>query len=228
MYTKVAPYVTLITHTPEPERAIAAAARLCYADDYAYEVYQKIGGNTQKVIAIIMANGHESPLEHASFTFAIDGISRACSHQLVRHRLASPNQQSQRYVKAHSELSIVVPESIRNDYHASLTFDQTIETIQAAYTSLIDLGIPPEDARYLLPNATETHMIMTFNARELRHVFSLRCCNRAQDEIRNVAWQMLGLVRPIAPQIFANAGPSCVREGCHEGKMSCGHPYPKK
>lgn len=221
------PYVTLITYTPDPERVIAAAARLCYADTTAEKIYDEVKDNTEKTIRIILRNGHESPFEHASFTFGIDGISRACSHQLVRHRLASPNQQSQRYVKAHDKLRAIVPQKVKDNPVAMSIWNDTVAQCAKGYAQLTDLGIPAEDARSVLPNATETHMIFTFNARELRHLFSVRCCNRAQSEIREVAWQMLDLVKPIAPLIFSNAGPGCVRGHCPEGTMSCGNPYPR-
>lgn len=220
--------VELLYHTPNPERAIATAARLCYAPVGASELMESMPDErVQSVLATIMKGGHFSTLEHASFTFAIDGVSRALTHQLVRHRLASFNQQSQRYVKFKDGVEVVKPHTVADNPEMSELFDQVIDTVADAYQKMLDAGIPAEDARYLLPNATQSKIVVTMNARELYHFFSLRCCNRAQWEIRELAWKMLELVKPLAPYVFMDAGPSCIREGCHEGKMSCGHPYPK-
>ena len=220
--------VELLYHTPDPERAIATAARLCYAPVGAAELMETMTDEqVQRVLRVIMAGGHFSTLEHASFTFAVDGVSRALTHQLVRHRLASFNQQSQRYVKFSDGVPIVKPSSIQDNPEANEVFDAAIQAAVEAYGKLVDLGIEAEDARYLLPNAAETKIVVTMNARELYHFFEVRCCNRAQWEIRDLAWKMLELVRPLAPYVFADAGPTCVRDGCHEGKMTCGDPYPK-
>ncbi len=221
-------HVELLYHTPDPERAIATAARLCYAPVGASELMETMPDERIKsVLSTIMESGHFSTLEHASYTFAVDGVSRALTHQLVRHRLASFNQQSQRYVKFKDGLDVIKPESIAADEEASALFDKAIQTAVDAYTKLLDSGIPAEDARYLLPNAAETKIVITMNVRELLHFFNLRCCNRAQWEIRQLAWKMLDLVRPTAPFIFLDAGPSCMRGSCAEGKMTCGNPYPK-
>ncbi len=229
-YRKAIPImqVELLYHTPDPERAIATAARLCYAPVGASELMETMseerGG---AVVSTIMAGGHFSTLEHASFTFAIDGVSRALTHQLVRHRLASFNQQSQRYVKFQDGLPYVEPKSVAEVPEANELFQDIMDAVGAAYSRMLDLGIPAEDARFILPNAVETKIVTTMNARELLHFFELRCCNRAQWEIRELAHKMLELVRPVAPFIFMDAGASCVRSGCSEGKMTCGVPYPK-
>ena len=189
--------VELLYHTPDPERAIATAARLCYAPVGAAELRVK------SVLSTIMSAGHTSTLEHASYTFAVDGVSRALTHQLVRHRIASFNQQSQRYVKFTDGLATVKPESVAANEETNAVFD------------------------YLLPNAAETKIVITMNVRELLHFFSLRCCNRAQWEIREMAHRMLELARPTAPFIFMDAGAPCIRGNCPEGKMTCGNPYPR-
>ena len=221
-------HVELLYYTPDPERAIAVAARLCYAPVGAAELAESLTEERiQGVLRTIMTSRHFSTLEHASFTFAVDGVSRALTHQLVRHRLASYNQQSQRYVKFKNGIETVKPATIEQIPEASERFDRLMQEIQAAYADLVEMGVPAEDARYLLPNAAESKIVITMNARELYHFFELRCCNRAQWEIRALAWDMLDLVRPKAPYIFMDAGPSCVREGCHEGKMTCHHPYPR-
>ena len=220
--------VELLYHTPDPERAVATAARLCYAPVGASELMETLSEERiRNVLKTIMTGGHFSTLEHASYTFAIDGVSRALTHQLVRHRLASFNQQSQRYVSYTDGLETVKPESIAANEQANRLFDDMIERTVEAYQAFLAAGIPAEDARYILPNAAETKIVVTMNIRELLHFFSLRCCNRAQWEIRELAWKMLELARPTAPYIFADAGPGCVRGACPEGKMTCGSPYPR-
>lgn len=220
--------VELLYHTPDPERAIATAARLCYAPVGATELMETMPPErVQSVLRTIMSSGHFSTLEHASYTFAIDGVSRALTHQLVRHRLASFNQQSQRYVKFADGIEVIVPPSIAADEEAKRTFDAAMEAAEQAYRALLDADIPAEDARFVLPNACETKIVVTMNVRELLHFFELRCCNRAQWEIRELAHEMLELARPTAPFIFMDAGASCVRGHCPEGKMTCGTPYEK-
>lgn len=221
-------HVELLYHTPDPERAIATAARLCYAPVGASELMETMSEErVHSVLSTIMSSGHFSTLEHASFTFAIDGVSRALTHQLVRHRIASYNQQSQRYVKFKQGVAVVTPNTISESAEAAEIYQQAIDAATDAYVKLLELGIPAEDARYLLPNAAESKIVVTMNARTLYHFFSERCCNRAQWEIRELAWQMLALVRPLAPFVFADAGPGCVRGHCPEGKMTCGEPYPR-
>lgn len=218
--------VELLYHTPDPERAIATAARLCYAPVGAAELMETMPEDRVKsVLSTIMGSGHFSTLEHASYTFAIDGVSRSLTHQLVRHRVASFNQQSQRYVKFTSGLATVKPESVAQDAQASEVFDEAIRVAIEAYEKLLAAGVPAEDARYLLPNAAETKIVVTMNVRELLHFFELRCCNRAQWEIRELAHRMLELARPTAPFVFADAGAPCVHGVCPEGKMTCGNPY---
>lgn len=220
--------VELLYHTPEPERAIATAARLCYAPVGATELMETMPPERiRSVLSTIMSSGHFSTLEHASYTFAIDGVSRALTHQLVRHRLASFNQQSQRYVKFKDGVEVVKPGSVAASPEASAVFDEAMAAAEGAYAALMELGIPAEDARFVLPNAAETKIVATMNVRELLHFFGLRCCNRAQWEIRELAHRMLELVKPTAPYVFMDAGAPCVRGTCPEGKMTCGDPYPK-
>lgn len=220
--------VELLYHTPDPERAIATAARLCYAPVGASELMETMPPERMaSVLSTIMKGGHFSTLEHASYTFAIDGVSRALTHQLVRHRIASFNQQSQRYVKFKNGLDTVKPGSVADNPEAEAIFDEAIGQAVEAYVKLLDLGIPAEDARYLLPNAAETKIVVTMNVRELLHFFELRCCNRAQWEIRELAHKMLELARPTAPYVFADAGAPCVHGSCPEGKMTCGTPFPR-
>ena len=184
--------VELLYHTPDPERAIATAARLCYAPVGASELMETMPEErVRSVLSTIMGSGHFSTLEHASYTFAVDGVSRALTHQLVRHRIASFNQQSQRYVKFTDGLATIKPESVAADEGASAVFDEAVRAAIEAYERLLAAGILAEDARYLLPNAAETKIVITMNVRELLHFFSLRCCNRAQWEIatwRTACW----------------------------------------
>jgi len=219
--------VRLLYHTPEPERAIAAAARLCYAPVGAAELLETMTDEAvRRVLKTVITSGHLSTLEHASYTFAIDGVSRAMTHQLVRHRLASYNQQSQRYV-SYDDPSFIVPPEIDADPDKRLAFITACGDAFMAYRSMLDAGVAPEDARYLLPNAMETKIVVTMNVRELLHFLELRCCRRAQWEIREVALRMLELAEPTAPYIFMDAGAACRRGPCTEGKMACKDPYAK-
>jgi thymidylate synthase (FAD) len=220
----------LVSYSPEPEKTVSAAARLCYSQADGEEIISRVEENDQRdFLEKLTAVGHMSPVEHASFTFVVEGISRACSHQLVRHRLASYSQQSQRYV-GEEEFDYLIPPSISEDTELRSLFEDTMENIRKAYVflaqKLVENGSTTEaareDARFVLPNATETKIMVTMNARELIHFFSQRLCNRAQWEIRAMALAMLKLVKPIAPTIFRNAGPPCVRGKCPEGTRTCG------
>jgi thymidylate synthase (FAD) len=215
--------VALLQHTPEPELTIALAARLCYSQVDIEALKDKLtGADIKKFLDKIMSLGHQSVLEHASFTFGVDGISRVTSHQLVRHRVASFSQQSQRYVSHKERFAVVTPPSIAENPEHAERFEAQVAALHAAYASLIEAGVPAEDARYLLPNATETKILITMNARELLHFFAVRCCERAQWEIRAMAVEMLRLVRPVAPTVFGKAGPGCLAGPCPEGAMCCG------
>jgi thymidylate synthase (FAD) len=223
--------VFLLRHTPDPEETVALAAKLCYSPSDIQALKGKIEANDQKTfVERLMKMGHYSPLEHASFTFAIEGISRACSHQLVRHRLASFSQQSQRYVNETEGFDYIIPPTIKADHNLTELFERCMAEAHNAYRIFVEelnkRGITGEaanqDARFILPNAAETKIIVTMNARELLHFFGQRCCMRAQWEIRNVADIMLKLVKEIAPVIFAKAGPRCLKGNCPEGDYSCG------
>lgn len=216
--------VALLNFTPEPEKTVMLAARLCYSGISIGELEDKVkGASAEKFLGKILKMGHTSVLEHASFTFGVEGISRATSHQLVRHRLASYSQQSQRYV-TFDEPEYVTPATVAKDAGSRKRFDGEVRRIYALYRDLIEAGVPAEDARYILPNASCTKIIVTMNARELLHFFRLRCCERAQWEIRDMACRMLALAKKNAPFIFRESGPSCVAGACGEGKMSCGRP----
>jgi len=187
----------------------------------------------RRLVRGLVKSGHMSALEHASFTFAVDGISRACSHQLVRHRVASYSQQSQRYVRFSSDGDFVLPPRIAASPEARAVFYEAMENARRSYERLVELGLAEgrgnesvfEDARFVLPNAAETKIVVTMNARELRHFFALRCCRRAQWEINRLAWTMRQLASSAAPALFEGAGPGCMTGGCPEGRMSCGEPY---
>lgn len=214
----------LLQHTPDPEATVALAARLCYSASGIGDLRDRMGASDiGAFLEKIMSLGHESVLEHASFTFGIEGISRAASHQLVRHRLASYSQQSQRYVTHDAVFDYVVPDTIAARADLAERFRRRMEELHEEYRVLLAEGIPAEDARFLLPNAAATKIIVTMNARELLHFFRLRCCERAQWEIRKLAVEMLKLVKGVAPVIFREAGPGCVYDQCPEGKMTCGN-----
>ncbi len=215
--------VKLLEYTKNPERVVAMAARLCYSAVGAEELSEKLSDDkVNEMVKKMLATGHGSTIEHASFTFGVEGVSRALTHQLVRHRIASYDQQSQRYVAEHNFLYITPP-SIENNPAAKEKFDGLLKEIQKTYNELTELGLPKEDARYVLPNATETKILITMNARSLMHFFNLRCCNRAQWEIRALANKMLEEVKKVAPVLFSKAGASCDAFGyCPEGEFSCG------
>jgi thymidylate synthase (FAD) len=225
--------VTLLQYTPSPERAVASAGRLCYAPVSAAELKAEMPeDDIRRLLRGLVRSGHLSALEHATFTFAVDGISRACSHQLVRHRLASYSQQSQRYVRFSDDGQFVIPPHIMESPAAREVFYDAMSHARDCYDKLVELGMAEgrekesvlEDARFVLPNAAETKIVVTMNARELRHFFSLRCCRRAQWEINRLAWVMRYLAMSVAPVLFEGTGPGCMTGGCPEGKMTCGNP----
>ena len=215
--------VSLLTHTPEPEKLVAAAARLCYSSKEVSEIMDNFTDEKiEKFINKLVSLGHESPLEHVSFTFGIEGISRACSHQLVRHRIASYSQKSQRYVKE-SNFDYVIPPSLEHPADI-MYYKHMMWNINEFYKDLIAMGLEPEDARMVLPNACCTSIIVTMNVRSLLNFFKHRDCNRAQWEIRAVAREMMKICKDIAPKLFSKAGASCRYGKCSEGSMSCGEP----
>ena len=211
----------LLAHTPDADRICAAAAHSCYSEDSAADLLETV--DPAKMLRHVIGMGHHSVIEHAVFTFSVEGVSRALTHQLVRHRIASFSQQSQRYVRL-SEPTYVVPETVKRDPEAMKVYEETMDGIWDSYSKLIGMGIPAEDARYVLPNGCTTNITITMNARELLHFFSMRCCNRAQWEIREMADEMLRLCKEVSPVIFSDAGPACIRGPCPEGKKTCGHP----
>ena len=220
--------VELLRHTDEPEQVVALAARLCYAGQDADALLRQIESKDQRAfVAKVMGMGHESVLEHVSFTFLVTGVSRACLAQLTRHRIASFSVQSQRYVSYDAGFGYVVPPSIRAlGEDAEREFAAQMAQMQRFYDGWRQrLGAGEaanQDARFALPNACETRLLLTMNARELRHFFSLRMCERAQWEIRALAERMFALCYREAPALFADAGPGCLRGACPEGDKSCG------
>ncbi|MBQ9894196.1 MAG: FAD-dependent thymidylate synthase [Ruminococcus sp.] len=239
--------VELLAHTPDPERIVATAAKLCYSSSDIGSLRDGLTDDKiESFIDMLASIGHESVMEHVTFTFGIEGISRACSHQLVRHRIASYSQKSQRYVNEDG-FEFITPPAIADIPEAKEEYDRVIDIITESYSKIADMltekhkkalmdggadektaagkarKLANEDARFLLPNACETKIVVTMNVRSLFNFFRHRCCNRAQWEIRDVANEMLRLCLKTAPHIFAHAGPSCVATGkCPEGKMTCG------
>lgn len=238
--------VTILAHTPNPEKLVASAAKLCYANTPPERLFEGLTEEkAAEFVEMLASMGHESPIEHVNFTFAIEGVSRSLLAEITRHRIASFSVQSQRYVKK-GEVSAVVPPEIAALPEANAIFERTMEAEWKAYNELaeilekkhyqtfLDEGKSEkdarfhaqkkaiEDARFVLPNACKTNMIVTMNARSLHNFFRLRCCQRAQWEIRALATEMLRLVCEIAPTLFASAGPSCYKKGCPEGEKCCG------
>lgn len=238
--------VELLNYTRDGEMTIAQAGKLCYSAVGVDEIKEDLDPESiEKYVKMLSNLGHYSPIEHVSFTFAIEGVSRTLTHQLVRHRLASYSQQSQRYVKL-DDFQYIIPPSIEENPEAKEIFLEAMENDRVAYERIVEkiyeknyqefleLGFSEkkarsqaekasiEDARYVFPNACETKIVVTMNARTLLHFFSLRTCNRAQWEIKSLAIEMLKLVKNIYPGIFQNAGPGCTRGACPEGSMTCG------
>lgn len=217
--------VVLLSYTKDPEQNVVAGIRQCYSKVGANELKEKTTTETRnRLINQVIGSGHTSTIEHANFTFGIEGISRACSHQLVRHRIASYSQQSQRYVDlSKEEMEYIEPPLIKGNNDQSKKYKEVMDNLEKNYKDLIEAGIKPEDARYILPNACQTKIVVTMNARSLLNFFRERCCLRAQWEIRALADEMLKKVKKVAPKIFENGGPSCKSEGiCWEGNLSCG------
>jgi len=222
-------HVELVRYTYEPEEVIALGAKLCYSKANVNNLMEKIEANDQTAfVEKIMGMGHESVLEHASFTFAIEGVSRILLAQLTRHRIASFSVQSQRYVSYRDGFGYIIPPSIEELGERYVKeYEWQMATMQEWYenwqTVLGNSGEKSnEDARFVLPNACETRLLLTMNARELLHFFGLRMCERAQWEIRELAKQMFELVYEVAPAVFIDAGPACLRGKCPEGEKSCG------
>ncbi len=221
--------VELIRHTPAPEQLTALGARLCYSGASLGALAERIEQRDQDAfIEGVIESGHLSVMEHASFTFGVEGVSRSLLAQITRHRIASFSVQSQRYVSKAKEFGYIIPPSIRAlGEDAVAEYERQMETMHGWYLGWQErLGGAGEaanqDARFVLPGACETRLIVTMNARELLHFFSLRCCNRAQWEIRALADEMLSLAYQAAPSLFEAAGPPCASGACPEGKRSCG------
>ena len=244
--------VELLQYNPDCEKIIAAAAKLCYSSSEIKGILDGLDEEkTKKFIQRLMSMGHESPIEHISFTFGIEGVSRSLLAQFTRHRIASYSVKSQRYVNE-GKFEYIMPPEIEAEPEAKKLFLEAMEDDLAKYNAISDIlfkkhydamiaeGVSEkkaknaaekkaiEDARYILPNACETKMIATFNARSLLNFFNHRCCERAQWEIRDMANRMLALVKESAPTIFKYAGPSCVAGPCPEGAMSCGKALEKR
>ena len=219
--------VKLISYTPNPERTPAMAAKLTHSKAKPEELEKTSDVELKNILNHVMSLGHTSVIEHTSFTFAISDVSRSLTHQLVRHRIASYAQQSQRYVNL-TEPNYVIPPKIAKNKDMKKAYEQTMDLIWEQYNKLLDLNIPAEDSRYVLPNATCTNIMVTMNARSLLNFFELRCCLHAQWEIRELANKMLQEVKKVAPIIFKNAGPACKTKNiCPENKKDCPL-YPKK
>lgn len=214
-------------HTPDPDLLVALAARRCYSSRAASDIEEHLSKEeVERLLDFLRQRNHLSPFEHADFTFSADGISRALSHQLVRHRIASYSQESQRYVnymKA-EQLPYVVPPSVANNPEAAKIFAEAVDKTLAAYRDMVNAGVAPEDARYVFPNAIETKLVFTMNARSLFNFFEQRCCIKAQWEIRILAQEMLQAVRKVAPMIFKSAGAPCQFANspyCRENDIKC-------
>jgi thymidylate synthase (FAD) len=218
--------VKLVGVTPNPEKIPAMAAKLTHSKAKPESLDKTTDKELKAILEHVMNLGHTSVIEHTSFTFAISDVSRSLTHQLVRHRIASYAQQSQRYVNL-NEPNYVTPPKIGKNKQMKKAYDQTMKGIWDEYNKLLEMKIPAEDARYVLPNAACTNIMVTMNARSLLNFFELRCCQHAQWEIRQLANKMLQEVKKVAPIIFKKAGPACKSRGiCPENKKDCPL-YPK-
>ena len=238
--------VFLIAHSYNPVKTVAQAAKLCYSCSNIEDLGNNLTDEKARDFVQMLSDlGHESPLEHASFTFGIEGVSRALLAQITRHRLASYSVKSQRYV-SEKMFDFVLPPEIEEDENAKEIYLNAMQSAQETYDKLAEIltenhtkklmaegkdeksarkvavKLANEDARFVLPNACETKMVVTMNTRSLLNFFKHRCCNRAQWEIRAVAEQMLTEVCKVAPELFAKAGPACAHGPCCEGAMTCG------
>lgn len=238
--------VKLLTYTKDCEKIVAAAAKLCYSPAGIEDICDKLDDeSTSSFLNRLSSMNHESPFEHMSFTFGIEGVSRSLLAQLTRHRIASYSVKSQRYVKEGS-FSYVVPPYIENNKEAKELYIKAMEDDQKTYDKLTEILFKEhydrlikegktekeakltaektaiEDARFVLPNACETKIVATFNARSLFNFFHHRCCTRAQWEIKALADEMLRLVKEVAPTVFESCGPRCISGPCPEGAKSCG------
>lgn len=238
--------VILLAHTPNPEHTVASAAKLCYSSSNISDLTENLTNEkAASFVEMLSEIGHESPIEHASFTFGVEGVSRSLLAQITRHRMASFSVKSQRYVRE-GAFEYVTPPEIAAEPEALALYEEIMAEDQRRYDRLTEILKEKhiktflsegkdektaarmaekkaiEDARFVLPNACETQMVMTMNARSLHNFFRHRCCARAQWEIQDIANQMLALVSEVAPNLFKNAGPSCLNGPCPEGKMSCG------
>lgn len=238
--------VELLRYTPDGEKLIASAAKLCYSPVGIGDIEKNLDTEkAEKFLEVLVNLGHESPIEHVTFTFGVEGVSRTLTHQLVRHRIGSYSQQSQRYVKL-DQFEYVIPPSIEKVIEAKKLFIHSMEKDQESYNRITEIlfekhlneylnqGMKEreakqkaekeaiEDARYVFPNACETKIVFTMNARSLLNFFRLRSCNRAQWEIRMLAIEMLKKVKEVYPTLFKNAGPACLQGPCPEGTMTCG------
>ncbi len=239
--------VTLLSHTIKPEVMVACGAKLCYSNSAISNIKDGLTEEkTRTFLKMLGELGHESPFEHAYFTFGIEGVSRSLLAQLTRHRIASYSVKSQRYVRE-GQFDYVIPKMIESNEKTKQIFINEMQNDQKVYNELVDIlkdehmktllakGIDEkranntaekmaiEDARYVLPNSCETKIVMSINARSLFNFFEKRCCERAQWEIRDLADEMLKLVKEVAPAIFESCGPPCISKSCPEGKMSCGN-----
>ena len=190
--------VELLAITPDAERLIEQAGRTCYMSHD--RITEESSG---KFVRMLISKGHLSVLEHAYATFRISGVSRASTHQLVRHRLCSFSQRSQRYVKE-AENGFVIPPTVSRSDDALAVFRDSVAASTQAYLRLLSLGIPREDARFVMPNATRSELVLSANFRELRHIVMTRGSREAQWEVRGIVTQMLGLLKQHAPNVFGD------------------------
>lgn len=218
--------VKLIDHTNNPDKIAALAAWTCHRETIP-DIEEISKAQAREILTKALSAGHEGVIEHVNFTFGVENVSRTLTHQLVRHRIATYDQQSQREVDMENT-GFIKPDAVLNNTKYKSKFNDLLSKALKLYDDMAEEDIPMEDARYILPNATETNIVITMNARTLKHFFRLRGCRRAQWEIRELVWRMLAICKEKAPIIFENAGPPCINGSCPESDFACGDPFTKE
>lgn len=223
------PEVKLISKPNNLLKTIYTACRTCYSADTPINIYDTADDEEKmlKLISRVISSGHYSTIEHIQISFAISNVSRACTHQLVRHRHMSFSQKSQRYVKEKGQFDYIIPPTIEKNPELKEKFEQFMSDISNKYQEFVEAGIPAEDARFVLPNATASSIVASLNLREMIHLANLRLCSRAQYEIRTLVKMMCDELSKQEPWLKDYLVPKCVRLGfCDEDKC-CGR-MPKR
>ena len=222
------PMVDLLSFPADCVKTIYTACRTCYSANYPVDIWEE-APEKEKMLSLIkkvLSSGHHSTIEHCQFVFAISGVSRACTHQLVRHRHMSFSQKSQRYVTEKEQFEYIKPKTVEKS-SLSKEYDEMMKTISDFYAKMIADGIPAEDARFILPNAATSSLVVSLNLRELIHLSNLRLCTNAQLEIRTLVKKMCDAVIEKEDWLKDYLVPKCMMKGYCDEIRGCGR-MPKK